>query len=78
MALYQNYKNRGLEIAAINVDEHPEAVIPRMIRQFAIDFPVYTDPGGKAADIFDVHAIPLTVVLDKHRHVLMLESGEKD
>ncbi len=72
------YKNRGFELIAINVDENPTVILPRTLQQLGIDFTVYIDPEGQLAQTFDVHAIPLTVIMDRDRKVLLLESGERD
>ena len=72
------YKDRGFEVVGVNVDENPDAVIPKLIKELGINFPVYTDPDQALAELFDVHAIPLTVVLDAKRTILMIETGERD
>ena len=41
-------------------------------------FPQYTDKGIVLAELFDVHAIPLSVVLNQDRKVLMFETGGRD
>jgi thiol-disulfide isomerase/thioredoxin len=76
--LNQMYKDKGLTVVAVNLDEKPEAVVPRAAKQLKIDFPVYVDAGGKLADLFDVHAIPLTIILNQDRKVLYVEGGERD
>jgi thiol-disulfide isomerase/thioredoxin len=78
VALRKAYAPRGLEVLAINVDEKPEAVLPPVLKKLGIDFTVYTDAEGKLADLFDVHAIPLTVVLNKDRKELFVQNGEYD
>jgi thiol-disulfide isomerase/thioredoxin len=72
------YHAKGFEIVAINLDEEPDKAIPRMIKKLKLDFPVYNDPEGKIAEIFDIHAIPLTVILDSNRKILMIENSELD
>ncbi len=76
--LHDAYKDKGFDVVAINLDESPNEAIPRVVRKLKIDFPVYTDPEGKIAEIFDVHAIPLTVILDSQRRILMFENSELD
>ena len=78
VALHNAYKTKGLNVVFVNVDEFPDSAIPKFKRQFKIDFPVYVDKGSKLAELFDVHAIPLTTALDHSRRVLVLESGEQD
>jgi len=76
--LREAYHDKGFEVAAIDVDDNPEAVIPKIVRQKGMTFPVFTDDGQRLSELFDVHAIPLSVVMNKDRKVLMLESGERD
>lgn len=74
----RSYKDRGFEVVAVNMDEHPDLVVPGALKDLKIDFPVYVDTEGKLAEIFEVHTIPLTVVMDAKRRVLMIHNGEND
>ena len=76
--LHNAYKDKGFGVLAVNLDDNPDAVIPKALKQLGIDFPVYIDPDGKLASVFDVHAIPLTAIIDKDRKVLMLLNGGRD
>lgn len=74
--LRKAYHDKGFELVAINVDDKPESILPKTLKQFGIDFPIYLDPGSKLAELMDVSAIPLSVMLNKNRKVLLLHSGE--
>ncbi len=76
--LREAYSAKGFEVLLINVDENPQAVIPKVLNKMGIKFPVYWDEGQKLAELFGVEAIPLTVLLDENRKVLLIESGERD
>lgn len=76
--LRNQYKEKGLSFVAVNLDENPDQVLPKALKNFAITFPVYHDEDGKLAEIFDVRAIPLTVLMDSERKILFIESGERD
>ncbi len=76
--LQKSFGSKGLEIVAVNVDEKPEAVLPKTLKEMKIEFPVYVDRETKLSELFDVHAIPLTVILDSQRKVLMIHNGELD
>ena len=69
------FKDRGFEILGINLDENPTMVVPKSIKEYKIGFPVFIDPDGKVAELFDVHAIPLTVILDNRRRILFVKDG---
>lgn len=76
--LWNEFKDQGLEVVAVNVDENPGAVVPEITKRLSMWFPILVDQENQLADIFDVHAIPTTIVLDRNRKVLLIDSGERD
>jgi thiol-disulfide isomerase/thioredoxin len=76
--LRNSYHSRGFEIFGINLDENPEGVVPQTVGQFHIPFPIFKDPEGSVADLFDIHAIPLTVILNQDRKILYVKDGEQN
>jgi thiol-disulfide isomerase/thioredoxin len=76
--LRDKYASLGFEVLGINVDENPKKAAPPMIEKFKMKFPQYTDKGNVLAELFDVHAIPLSVILNQDRKVLMFETGGRD
>jgi thiol-disulfide isomerase/thioredoxin len=72
------YKGKGLQVIGINLDENPGSVVPRAEKELGISFPVFSDADGKITDYFDVHAIPLSVVLGSDRKILYIENGERN
>lgn len=76
--LHQIFSSKGFEVLGINLDENPEARVPQAVRDLHLDFPLFKDPDGKTAELFDVHAIPLTVIIDRNRNILFLKDGGLD
>jgi thiol-disulfide isomerase/thioredoxin len=76
--LRDQYAPKGFEVLGINVDENPKKATPPMIEKFKMKFPQFTDPGNVLADLFDVHAIPLSVVVNQDRKILLVENGGRD
>lgn len=76
--LQKAYQGRKFRVIAIDLDEKPEAVLPRTLKDLGIDFPVFLDTDNKVSELFDVHAIPLTVIIDRTRKVLFMENGERN
>jgi thiol-disulfide isomerase/thioredoxin len=76
--LRNQYHDKGFEVVPVNVDENPDAVLPRTIKRFGMNFTVYTDAEGKLGELFDIHAIPLTLILDQTGKILFIENGERD
>ncbi len=77
-ALRSSMKEQGLEVISINVDETPEKLLPKLLPRLKIDYPVYVDEGGGLVELFDIRAIPFSMVLDRDRKVLFIENGERD
>jgi thiol-disulfide isomerase/thioredoxin len=78
VALREKFAPKGFEILGVTVDEDPNQVVPAIVKKFGMNFPVFTDQGNVLAELFDVHAIPLTVIVNKDRKILLVESGERD
>jgi len=76
--LRNSFHSRGFEVFGINLDENPDTVVPKIVEQFHIPFPIFKDPEGSVADLFDIHAIPLTVVLNQDRKILYVKDGEQN
>lgn len=76
--LHARYKDRGVKVYAVSVDEDPEGAIPGFLKKMKLDLPVYVDVEQKLSSLFDVHALPFTVILDRDLKVLHFESGERD
>jgi len=72
------YKDKGMELYLVNVDENPESIVPQYIKKFSIESPVVVDTDQKLSELFDISAIPHTLILDQNRKVLFIESGERD
>ncbi len=78
VSLRNAYKDKGFEVVAVNVDDNPASVLPRITGKLKINFPVYVDPQGTLTDWFDVHAIPLSVIIDRNRKILLIENGGRN
>ena len=78
VTLRDQYSSQGFEVLSINVDENPAQATPAVIKRLGIKFPIFTDAGNTLAELFDVHAIPLTVVINKSRKILLVEPGGRD
>lgn len=74
--LREAYKDRGFEVLGVNLDENPEVVAPKLAKQLKIEFPLFKDPNNQLGDLFDIHAIPLTVILNSQRKILYVKDGE--
>jgi len=82
--LREKYHKKGFEVFLINLDENPGPAIQKTAKRFNISFPLYFDKEEKLSELFDVHGLPLTVVLGSDGssenvwRILYKISGEKD
>jgi thiol-disulfide isomerase/thioredoxin len=78
VTLRDQYAPKGFEVVGVNVDENPAEVTPPLVKKLGMKFPIFTDSGNALAELFDVHAIPLTVIINKSRKILLVEPGGRD
>lgn len=76
--LYDTYKDKGLQIIAINVDDNPDRVVPAIVKKLSLTFPIYTDDKGDLSQFFEVMAIPYSVVADRKQKIVWADAGERD
>jgi peroxiredoxin len=67
--LYESYKNKGLELLAINCGED-KSDVQKTINDKKIQYPVLLDPDGKVVKTYAVEAIPLSIVVDSNGKIL--------
>jgi thiol-disulfide isomerase/thioredoxin len=76
--LQEAYKDKGLVLALITVDADAEKVVPPFLKKMGIGFRTFHDEGEKLSELFDVHGIPFTAVVNGNRKFLYREVGERD
>ncbi|NDG85431.1 MAG: TlpA family protein disulfide reductase [Proteobacteria bacterium] len=76
--LREKFVSRGFEILGVNVDENPIPLAVNTAKKLGINFPMFTDKSGNLGNQFDLNAIPLTVVINKNRKILMVEAGGRE
>lgn len=75
--LHDAYRARGLEVLAVNVDEN-SSDIDAAVKKLHLTLPIFSDSEGTLGDLFQVEALPHTIILDAHGKVLHLEVGDRD
>jgi peroxiredoxin len=71
---YQEYKDQGFEILAVNFDESP-LVIERFVDRFGLTFPILLDPGLQVSQVFGVRELPATFLIDENGVVIERRIG---
>ena len=72
--LYQEYQDMGVEILAVNVDDEA-AKADVLLQDIEVTFPVLYDTSGEVSKLYDVNAMPTTVLVDRDGNVRLLHPG---
>jgi thiol-disulfide isomerase/thioredoxin len=69
-AIYNRYKEKGLEILAVNCQERqPEVLAYKEDNNFS--FPILLDGDGKVSGAYGIQAIPTTFLLDREGRIIL-------
>jgi len=74
--IYKKYKKLGFTILAVNVDED-SADADRFLKSVPVSFPVLYDNDSKTSELFDIDAMPTTVMIDRDGNKRFLHRGYK-
>ena len=74
--IYQEYKDLGFTILAVNVDED-SADADRFLSAVPVDFPVLYDKQSKVSEMYQVDAMPTTVLIDRDGNKRFQHRGYK-
>lgn len=73
-ALYQEYQDLGFEILAINVDDEASKA-DVLLDDIEVSFPVLYDTSGEVSKLYDVNAMPTTVMIDRDGNQRLIHLG---
>lgn len=76
--LSDEYSKQGLTVIGVNLDEEKPEVIQEFLKKNSIKFQSFVDPEGKVAEQFSVSGLPLTLVIDANRKLLLEQTGDED
>ncbi|MEX2469531.1 MAG: TlpA disulfide reductase family protein [Pseudohongiellaceae bacterium] len=75
--LYQKYREQGLEILAINVDNPVEEGL-FFLEETPLDFPIPADPEGNALELFEVIGMPTSFLIGPDGNVELVHVGFRE
>jgi thiol-disulfide isomerase/thioredoxin len=75
-ALYGKYKQAGLVLLSVNIDENVEPAI-EMAQTLKVSYPVLLDARKEVSRAYDVGAMPVTVLVDRAGVVRYVSEGYK-
>jgi peroxiredoxin len=72
--LYQRYKPLGFTLLGVNVEED-SAAAETWLKETPVSFPILFDRRNAVSKLYDVTAMPSTVLVDRQGHVRYLHFG---
>jgi peroxiredoxin len=79
--LYREFKDRGLQVLAVNMDENPDDA-KQFLEQHPASFSIVTDASDRCAEDFGVTGMPSSYLVDRGGNIrgmhLGFRSGEAD
>ena len=73
-ALYEKYRDAGFVLFGINVDADPDNAA-RMASRLKVTYPVLIDRDKKASMLYQVKAMPMTIIIDRDGKIRHVQKG---
>ncbi|MEM7279644.1 MAG: TlpA disulfide reductase family protein [Pseudomonadota bacterium] len=74
--LFTRYERAGFQLLGVNIDDEP-ARAKAMIAELGVSFPVLFDSDKKVSELYDVQAMPVSVMVDREGVVRYVHYGYK-
>jgi peroxiredoxin len=75
--LYQEYKNKGFSILAIDMQEDADTV-RAFKEQYKLNFPILLDSDGSVGQFYGVRSIPATYLVNRQGYLIGSALGARD
>ena len=73
-ALYQRYGDLGFTLLGVNVEEDSSGA-DEFLAETPVSFPILFDPENEVSELYDVIAMPSTVLIDKGGNMRFIHHG---
>jgi len=74
--LYKRYKRAGVAVWGVNVEDD-SSLAENFLKNNPVDFPVLYDVSSEVSELYDVDAMPTTVIVDRNGKMRHLHRGYK-
>jgi peroxiredoxin len=75
--LYDKYRASGFVLMGVNIDDNPK-VAADLAAKLGVKFPVLLDTDKTVSKLYDMSAMPATVVIDRDGKVRYIHRGYRD
>jgi peroxiredoxin len=75
-ALYQRYNSLGFTLLGVNVEEDSSGA-DEFLAETPVSFPILFDPESTVSELYDVIAMPSTVLIDRAGNMRFIHHGYK-
>jgi len=75
-ALYQRYSELGFTLLGVNVEEDASGA-DRFLAETPVSFPILFDPENEVSALYEVVAMPSTVLIDRNGNLRFIHHGYK-
>ncbi|KHF38881.1 thiol-disulfide oxidoreductase ResA [Halalkalibacter okhensis] len=72
--LYAEYKEKGVEIIAVNANE-PKLTVERFANRHGLTFPIAIDNGLNVIEAYGIRPLPTTVLIDENGVIVRVFTG---
>lgn len=73
--VYQEYKEKGIDILAVNAKE-PRVIVSPFASEKKLSFPILLDRTGAVVDTYNISNLPVTFFIDENGVIIEKFSGE--
>ncbi|MBT8082985.1 MAG: TlpA family protein disulfide reductase [Gammaproteobacteria bacterium] len=74
--LYNRYQRVGFNLLGVNIDDDSRRAM-QMVEELGVGFPVLFDAGKDVSELYNVEAMPVTVIVDRRGTVRYVHHGYK-
>lgn len=74
--LYSRYQRVGFNLLGVNIDDDSRRAM-QMIEELGVNFPVLFDARKEVSKLYEVEAMPVTVLVDREGNVRYVHHGYK-
>jgi len=75
-ALHSRYQRVGFSLLGVNIDDDSRRAM-QMIEELGVSFPVLFDARKEVSELYEVEAMPVTVIVDREGNIRYIHHGYK-